>query len=468
MQVNETENRTCAASQPSDQQTTPSDDIAISVKNLTKKYRIFGHPGDRIKQALTLGRVRFHREFTALQDVSFEIKKGETVGIIGRNGSGKSTLLQLICGILKPTSGTVEVHGRVSALLELGAGFNPEFTGRENVYFQGAVMGMAKEAMDERFDDIAAFADIGEFIDQPVRTYSSGMFVRLAFAVGAHIDADILVIDEALSVGDAYFVQKCMRFLQGFMQKSGTVLFVSHDIGAVTHLCRTVCWLDDGRVAQKGTPKEVVERYLESLYVLQQGRRNVTARNDITEPATMRTTRQLRDMRLDFINTTPYRNDIEIRPFPCDTHAFGKGGATITLVDLRDEHGHSLKVVVGGEVVTLLIRGRTNADLHRPLVGFLVKNKTGQILFGDNTYISYLDNPSSVMAQHELEATFTFCMPILPLGDYAVTVAIADGSQQEHVQHHWVHDALVFKSLSSSVATGLVGIPMHSIKLIAR
>src|SRR3989338_8224249 len=202
MLVNEMKDRAVAASQPSDRQTTHPDDIAISVKNLTKIYRIFGHPGDRIKQALTFGRMRFHNEFTALQDVSFEIKKGETVGIIGRNGSGKSTLLQLICGILKPTSGSVKVNGRISALLELGAGFNPEFTGRENAYFQGAVMGMTREEMDGRFDDIAAFADIGKFIDQPVRIYSSGMFVRLAFAVSVHINPDILSIDEALSVGD--------------------------------------------------------------------------------------------------------------------------------------------------------------------------------------------------------------------------------------------------------------------------
>lgn len=198
-----------------------SSDIAISVRNLSKTYRIFGHPGDRIKQALTLGRVPFHREFTALKDVSFEIKKGETVGIIGRNGSGKSTLLQLLCGILKPSSGSVTVNGRVSALLELGAGFNPEFTGRENVYFQGAVMGFSKPEIDSIFDDIAAFADIGEFIDQTVRIYSSGMFVRLAFSVAIHSTPDILVIDEALSVGDEGFQRKCFERICQFREGGG-------------------------------------------------------------------------------------------------------------------------------------------------------------------------------------------------------------------------------------------------------
>jgi ABC-type polysaccharide/polyol phosphate transport system ATPase subunit len=226
-------------------------DVAISVKNLTKTYRIFGHPGDRIKQALTLGRVRFHREFTALRDVSFEIKKGETVGIIGRNGSGKSTMLQLICGILKPTSGTVQVNGRVSALLELGAGFNPEFTGRENVYFQGAVMGLTKEEMDGRFDNITAFADIGDFIDQPVRTYSSGMFVRLAFAAAIHVDADILVVDEALAVGDAEFQERSISRMKVMQHSGTTILFVSHSIPAIKNFCQRALWLDEGTEIQE-------------------------------------------------------------------------------------------------------------------------------------------------------------------------------------------------------------------------
>jgi ABC-type polysaccharide/polyol phosphate transport system ATPase subunit len=242
-------------------------DVAISVKNLTKTYRIFGHPGDRIKQALTFGRVRFHREFTALQDVSFEIKKGETVGIIGRNGSGKSTLLQLICGILKPTSGSVQVNGRVSALLELGAGFNPEFTGRENVYFQGAVMGFTKTEMDDRFDEISAFADIGEFIDQPVRTYSSGMFVRLAFSTMIHADADVLVIDEALAVGDEAFQRKCFDKLSEYLNSQEKVLFlVSHNTRQIERVCSRVIWLHDGRVVEQGNSRELCNAYQASTH----------------------------------------------------------------------------------------------------------------------------------------------------------------------------------------------------------
>lgn len=225
-----------------------SDDIAISVRNLGKTYRLFGHPGDRIKQFFSLGMKKFHNEFTALHDVSFDIKKGETVGIIGRNGSGKSTLLQLICGILKPTTGAVKVNGRISALLELGAGFNPEFTGRENVYFQGAVMGISKEEMDARFDEIAAFADIGEFIDQPVRTYSSGMFVRLAFATASRLDVDVVVLDEALAVGDIGFQARCFERINQLRDDGVTILLVSHSMQHILSHCDRAVLLDHGEI----------------------------------------------------------------------------------------------------------------------------------------------------------------------------------------------------------------------------
>ncbi|WP_212785282.1 polysaccharide ABC transporter ATP-binding protein [Ferrigenium kumadai] len=236
-------------------------DIAISVRNLTKNYRIFGHPTDRIKQALTLGRMHFHREFTALQDVSFDIQKGETVGIIGRNGSGKSTLLQLICGILKPSCGSVEVNGRISALLELGAGFNPEFTGRENVYFQGALMGISKDEMDERFDEIASFADIGEFIDQPVRTYSSGMFVRLAFAVSIRVDPEILIVDEALSVGDMEFQAKSFQAMRKMQEDGLSIFLVTHSLPLVRNFCQRAIWLDHGKLIKAGPASEICREY---------------------------------------------------------------------------------------------------------------------------------------------------------------------------------------------------------------
>lgn len=229
------------------------DDIAISVRNLTKTYRLFNHPGDRIKQFFSLGMLRYHREFTALQNVSFDIRKGETVGIIGRNGSGKSTLLQMISGILRATTGTVRTNGRISALLELGAGFNPEFTGRENAYFQGAIQGLDETEMDARMQAIIRFADIGEFIDQPVRTYSSGMFVRLAFSVAVNVDPDILLVDEALAVGDISFQRKCITLMEKLREGGTTIILVSHNIRQVERFCSRVILLNHGEAAFIGT-----------------------------------------------------------------------------------------------------------------------------------------------------------------------------------------------------------------------
>jgi len=234
----------------------------ISVRDVAKMYRLFNKPQDRLKNMLfyRFGK-RYGHEFWALQGISFDVHKGETVGIIGRNGSGKSTLLQIIAGTLEPTHGTVQVRGRVAALLELGSGFNAEYTGRENVYMNGAILGLSREQMDQRFDDIAAFADIGEFIEQPVKTYSSGMLVRLAFAVQAFVPKEVLIVDEALSVGDMFFSAKCMRRMKQMMDEGVTVLFVSHDTGAVKSLCRRAILLERGVVVQDGPADVVVEKY---------------------------------------------------------------------------------------------------------------------------------------------------------------------------------------------------------------
>ena len=234
----------------------------IRVQDLSKCYQIYDRPQDRLKQNLWRGRKRFYREFWALKGVTFEVKKGEAVGIIGRNGSGKSTLLQLIAGTLTPTSGSVDVKGRVAALLELGSGFNPEFTGRENVYMNGAILGLSHEEIDLRFDEIIVFADIGDFIDQPVKTYSSGMMVRLAFAVSVCVEPDILIVDEVLAVGDMAFQFKCMKRLEQLTQSGVTLLFVSHDIGAVKAFCQRAVYLDKGGVRASGSASDMVEMYL--------------------------------------------------------------------------------------------------------------------------------------------------------------------------------------------------------------
>jgi len=246
-----------------------SNDIAIRVTNLSKRYEIYDTPRDRLKQ-FVMPRVRYivgkahkqyFREFWALKDLSFEIKKGEIVGIIGRNGSGKSTLLQIICGTLTPTSGSVETRGRIAALLELGSGFNPEFTGRENVYMNAAVLGLSKEEVDARFDDIAVFADIGDFMEQPVKTYSSGMTVRLAFSVAIHVEPDILIVDEALAVGDIIFQMKCLDKMEKIRSRNTTVLFVSHSLEQVKRFCMSAVWLEHGKVRQIGESNFVSDQY---------------------------------------------------------------------------------------------------------------------------------------------------------------------------------------------------------------
>lgn len=438
-----------------------SSDIAIQVSNVSKHYQIYDKPLDRLKQGLFRGRKQFYKEFKALDDVSFEIKKGETVGIIGRNGSGKSTLLQMICGTLTPTSGDIKINGRVAALLELGAGFNPEFTGRENVYMNASILGLSNQEIDARYNEIVTFSDIGEFIDQPVKTYSSGMYVRLAFAVIAHVDADILVIDEALSVGDAFFVQKCMRFLRSFMHK-GTVVFVSHDTGAVLNLCDSAILLKNGFLADTGTPKKVTEHYLENLYESQQGEHVKTNKET---PVQVEQNRAVRDMRLDFINSTNLRNDIELFSFKQDSLSFGKGGAIIKSVQFLDENENQLSHIVGGERVMIKVQCATKEDMGNPIVGFQVKDHLGQVVFAENTFITTLHRPVSIKVGDVFSAIFEFVMPVMPLGDYTMSAAVADGTQVEHVQHQWCHDALAFKVLSTSVCLGLIGVPSLNIEL---
>ncbi len=454
---------------PEKGETTTADNIVIRVTNISKCYHLYNTPRDRLKQFIIprLQRLagqsvkQYFREFWSLRDISFEVKKGETVGIIGRNGSGKSTLLQMICGTLHPSGGHIEVMGRVAALLELGSGFNPEFTGRENVFMNAGVLGLSRQQTEARFVDIEAFADIGDFIDQPVKTYSSGMMVRLAFAVIAHVDADILVIDEALAVGDAFFTQKCIRFLRSFM-KTGTVLFVSHDTGSVKNLCSRTIWIEKGSLLKEGNPKDVCDLYLQAFYEAQQGKSTTTRLKRIKN---QNPPRPFRDQRLEFLNASNLRNDLQVFEFNPEAAAFGKRGAEITEVAFLDENDAPLSWVVGGEPVCLRITAICHQDIDLPIIGFYVKDRLGQPLFGENTYLSYVAGPPACGANNSLRAKFFFDMPRLAAGNYTVTVAIAQGTQEDHIQHHWIHDALCFKSESTSVAAGLIGIPMRKILL---
>lgn len=433
----------------------------ITVSGVTKCYQIYAKPQDRLRQALfprvreALGfaPVRYYSEFWALRDVGFRIDKGETVAIIGKNGSGKSTLLQILCGTLTPTGGEVAVEGRVAALLELGSGFNPEYTGRENVYLNGSVLGLTRQQLDERFDAIVEFADIGEFIDQPVKTYSSGMYVRLAFAVIANVDADVLIVDEALSVGDVFFGQKCMRFLREF-QSRGTLIFVSHDSAAVVNLCQRAIWLDHGRVLMDGPASEVSQAYHARSYGMDV---KAGAARDGSQDATGDFA-SLPEVELD-------RSQMRVFRFSAPTANFGDGRARIGAVGLFDAAGAPLSSVSGGEAVTLRIEAQAHAPLGSPIVGFFLKDRLGQQLFGTNTYLGGQGAVCPTRPGQTVRAEFCFRMPHLPVGKYTVDVALADGTHAEHVQNDWAFDALVIESVSSSLAVGLVGIPYRAVSL---
>jgi lipopolysaccharide transport system ATP-binding protein len=441
-------------------------DIAIKVQNLSKCYQIYDNPRDRLKQFIAprLQRLtwktpkQYFHEFWALRDVSFEVKKGETVGIIGRNGSGKSTLLQMICGTLNPTAGSVETHGRIAALLELGSGFNPEFTGRENVYMNASVLGLSNDEIDARFEDIVIFADIGDFIEQPVKTYSSGMMVRLAFAVIAYVDADILVIDEALAVGDVVFTQKCMRFLRSFM-KQGTVLFVSHDSGSVVNLCQHVIWLNKGVISQVGTAKEVVDAYTQfTLQEIYGDKICLTTVNTNKIPSREEKDNQVVDATLDKGTSITYFTQLE------ESSGWGTGKAKIVSVRLLDKDGQDMPMLHGGELVNLEIIAIANESIYSPILGWFVKDRLGQSLFGEHTY-TYVNPPMLVNAGEKIKAAFKFQIPFLPNGEYAMTVSIAEGDPFEHTQHQWLHDALILKIVSDKLRYGLVGIPFSEVSL---
>ncbi|MBD0301634.1 MAG: ATP-binding cassette domain-containing protein, partial [Tolypothrix sp. T3-bin4] len=322
------------------------EEVAISLKNVSKCFKRYARPVDRLKEILLPGKT-YAQEFWALQDVSFQVMKGETMGIIGRNGAGKSTLLQMICGTLTATSGEVQVNGRVAALLELGAGFNPEFTGRENVYMNGAIMGLSKQDVDERFDRVATFADIGDFLDQPVKTYSSGMYVRLAFASAIHVDPDILIVDEALSVGDMFFQAKCMARMKQMMDTGVTVLFVSHDSGSVKSLCRQAILLNHGQLVSWGPSDQVVEKYFSMKVESEQSvLKSDKQKKDLINKKLIKLDDSLLDKQSFFVENTAFQKRASFQRIQ-------NGRANFVNVQLLNHEGEETSLVDYEEHVTL-------------------------------------------------------------------------------------------------------------------
>lgn len=426
----------------------------IAVRDVHKHYTLYRTPSQRLLHMLW-PRLKYPR-FEALKGVSFKVRRGETVGIIGQNGAGKSTLLQVITGTIPPSTGDVRVRGRVAALLELGAGFEPDFTGRENVKLNGTILGLTAKELAERMDAIIDFAELREFIDRPVRTYSSGMFMRLAFSVAAHVDADVLIIDEALAVGDARFSQKCMRYLKDFRAR-GSILFVSHDLGAVTGLCDRAVWLDRGAVRGEGPAIEVCERYVASLFEnpaadMLPGAQGASA---IPVPAGDRV------VLYDAAAAAKPRGGVtSCAPFNSAASGFGIGGAAIVDAGLvNPATAVKLDRVEEGQEVDLRIEARADVAVERPIFGFYIKDRLGQLLLGDNTYRAELPQ-APIAAGESMAARFRFRWPALAHGPYTLTVALADGTMEHHVHRHWMHDAVVFEVLSSSATLTLVGLPI--------
>lgn len=391
-------------------------DLAISVEGLNKCFHIYESPSHRLQQFIfpRLDRIlrrdprAYFREFWALRDVSFEVRRGETVGIVGKNGAGKSTLLQILTGTLAPTSGSVQVRGRIAAMLELGAGFNPEFTGLENVYLNGALIGMTKDEINARLDDILAFADIGDFIHQPVKTYSSGMFVRLAFAIQANVDPEILIVDEALAVGDAQFVHRCMYRFHQLQERGTTILFVSHDASAVKRLCDRALWFKGGRLAASGDSVVVVDAYLSDLFL------RASAAEEGADG--------------DF-SCEPVASEGE-RPDSGELPAGDRreGGRLIEFVSMcvRGSRGRAIDAVGWGDVFHLHVRIRNNAVPagETLCLGYIVRDPRGIEIASTNTRIEGIELVVPEPGE-ELGVEFSVTLPMIGPGDYSITPSVS-------------------------------------------
>ena len=400
---------------------------AVEFQGVSKSYAIYDAPGDRLKELLSLNRLKRHQDFWALHDVSFEVKRGETFCIVGENGSGKSTLLQMVAGILHPTSGTVGIYGRVSALLELGAGFNPEFSGRDNVYLNGSILGLTTRQIDQRYKDIAAFAEIGNFIDQPVKTYSSGMVVRLAFAVAINVDPEILLVDEALAVGDIYFHQRCMRKVHELRQRGITILFVSHAVSDVKAIGDRVLWLDHGRMIDVGEPDRVVSKYLaamtekDSTYLLLKS---------ATDPPPRR----------GGLMTAP---EI-VETIPNIDHRFGDGRAAIMGIAVLDEQGRTLPILEPGSRILVRISVRATADVALPIVGFMLRNQLGMDFSGTNTAREGYEL-APLQTGDVTTVDFYLDLPELYPAAFSFSPAIADGTLMGYQMCDWIDNAITLQ-----------------------
>ena len=400
---------------------------AVEFQGVSKSYAIYDSPGDRLRELVSPTRFKRHRDFWALHDVSFEVHRGETFCIVGENGSGKSTLLQMVAGILQPSSGTVAVNGRVSALLELGAGFNPEFTGRDNVYLNGSILGLTTRQIDERYKGIEAFAEIGEFINQPVKTYSSGMVVRLAFAVAINVDPEILLVDEALAVGDLYFRQRCMRKVHEMRARGITILFVSHAVADVKAIGDRALWLEHGRVVEIGDPDRVVARYLAAMV-----EKDSTYLQNKAGTGAKRTSAE------------PVRAPEVVETIPNVDHRYGDGRAEVLGIAVLDEQGRPLHMLDPGSNILVRISVRAKEEVPLPMVGFMLRNQLGMDFSGTNT--AREGHELAPMQPGDIYTVdFYLELPELYPASFSFSPAVADGTLLGYQMCDWIDNAVVLQ-----------------------
>lgn len=403
-------------------------EIALEVKNITKEYKLYSSEKDRLKESFNIFRKSYHRNFYALNDVSFTINKGEKVGIIGANGAGKSTLLKIITEVLKPTSGEIIADGRIAALLELGAGFNQDYTGIENIRLNGTLMGYTEAEIEEKAEKIIEFADIGDFIDQPVKTYSSGMFVRLAFATQIFSEPDILIVDEALSVGDIRFQQKCYRAMESLM-KDKTVVLVTHDTAAVTKFCKRVIWINKGQKVYDGDVAEGLKKYQEFLINQSIEENEKENKGGFVENTNVKEVSKKQDDSL-------FVPDIQVTDFK------GNGKAKIYQCGLFNEKSEIVENIEPGTLVNYIFRAEFFEEAKCPIIGLTVRDRLGNNIIGINSQTLKIDLPP---ANGRQEYRMKFRMPELNDGEYTVSIALANGYQNDHIQLCWADDALVFR-----------------------
>ncbi len=400
--------------------------LIVEFRSVSKKYPIYPSPSARLKELLCLNRVSFHRDFAALDDITFDIRRGETFCIIGENGSGKSTLLQIVAGILYPTSGEVSVRGRVAALLELGTGFNPEFTGRQNVYMNAAILGLSRQEIDTKFSQIEEFAEIGDFIDQPVKTYSSGMGVRLAFSVAIHVEPEILLVDEALSVGDMYFRQRCLRKVHEMRDAGVTILFVSHAISEVKALGDRTMWLEAGRIKDIGNTDTVVTRYMAAM----------VAKDDAYLAGTHHKAQE-------HSHETVRAPEI-VDTIPNVDHRFGDGRAEVIGIAVLDTAGQPIYILEPSSSIVVRISVRANEEITLPIVGFMLRNHIGLDFAGTNTAREAFDLPP--MSPGDIYTVdFHLQLPELYPSAFSFSPAIADGTLHSYRTCDWVDNAIVLQ-----------------------